>query len=94
VYFVNSCIVHVNSKISSVINSFYSGQLFSNNLDVDIGENGARLRRVVLELSQSNGHERNVVRVASHFDVTLLFKFIFLMGQIREPLLKGKARYS
>ena len=41
-------------------------------LDLDVGQDGAGLGRVVLELGQANRHERDVVRVAAQFDVALL----------------------
>ena len=41
-------------------------------LDLDVGQDGAGLGRVVLELGQANRHERDVVRVAAHLDLAIL----------------------
>ena len=58
--------------------NFAIGAKFANSshtgyyLDLDISKDGTRLGRVVSEINESNGHERDVVRVAAQFDVALL----------------------
>ena len=42
-------------------------------LDLDISKDGTRLGRVVSKINESNGHERDVVRVAAHLNLAILW---------------------